>query len=92
MDSDSELEIVNDTNANDINAANDSNVPHSDDEDEDEDSEDEEEAIEKMRQAYNKTHLKSKSKRKPQQSLNNQYTKNATTARKKANKKSKSKF
>ena len=60
------------------------------DESDEENDEDDEDAIEKMRQAYNKTHQKNKSKRKPQQSRNSQYEKNATTARKKANKKSKS--
>jgi hypothetical protein len=100
MDSDSELEIVDDeeNNAKDRKKAaiDDSDKVDDDDESEEDDNEseeDDEDMIEKMRQAYNKTHHKNKSKRKPQQqSRNSQYEKNATTARKKANKKSKSKF
>ena len=85
MDSDSELEIVDeDKNKNESVEVDDG------DESDEENDEDDEDAIEKMRQAYNKTHQKNKSKRKPQQSRNSQYEKNATTARKKANKKSKS--
>jgi hypothetical protein len=85
MDSDSELEIVDeDKNKNESVEVDDG------DESDEENDDDDEDAIEKMRQAYNKTHQKNKSKRKPQQSRNSQYEKNATTARKKANKKSKS--